>query len=181
MTEATIPSSVPSSVDYHEAATVFIAEVLPELEDAAPVLVDRYLRGEPLTGSEAPSGLGFNIGVLDPEVVECFRHLMEALKFAVVHLGLLSLVQNWWFGRGRAKREQAIVRGVQEVMANEAAVKDCVATMVRAVVALEKSRGNAVTDASVESEITNALAAGIERNIVAPPEAANSVRPNDTV
>jgi hypothetical protein len=155
--------------DYRAVASTFIAELLPELHDAAPLLVERFDRGEPLTGSEAPSGLGFNIGLLDPVVLESFQHLMGAFRFAVMNLGLLSLVQNWWFSRGRKLREEKIVHGVEELVAHDVEMKKCIAQMADMIVALERSRGNTTPPDAARSEIASAIAAGIEQRRLLPP------------
>ncbi len=71
-----------------------LGELIPELEYAAPVLLERWDRGDPLVGTTSPADLGFETGAVDSVLLELFKSLVPYVK-TVLSWGVLRVVQAW--------------------------------------------------------------------------------------
>lgn len=71
-----------------------VRELVPELEYAAPTLVSRFNRGEPLVVTIPPSELGFEGGAVDHVLLELFKALVPYVK-AALGCGMLTMIQSW--------------------------------------------------------------------------------------
>lgn len=80
-------------IDERTAAAAILGELIPELEYAAPVLLERLERGEPLVERKSPSDLGFDTGTIDPQLLELFRTLAP-LVTAALSSGMLLILHK---------------------------------------------------------------------------------------
>ena len=71
-----------------------LGELIPELQYAAPVLLERFERGEPLVGTTSPTDLGFDTSQLDPVLLEFFKALVPHVQM-VLGWGVLTVLQTW--------------------------------------------------------------------------------------
>src|SRR5258707_2022716 len=71
-----------------------LGALIPELEYAAPVLLERSDRGDPLVGTTSPTDLGFEIGAVDSVLLELFKSLAPYVK-TVLSWGVLRVIQAW--------------------------------------------------------------------------------------
>ncbi|HET8797015.1 MAG TPA: hypothetical protein VFO89_04975 [Thermoanaerobaculia bacterium] len=103
--------TMPSPGQPEEDAIVasIVRELVPELEYAAPTLVRRFNRGEPLVETIPPSELGFEGGAVDHVLLELFKALVPYVK-AALGCGMLTMIQSWrWHERSsRSQAEQAV-------------------------------------------------------------------------
>jgi hypothetical protein len=86
------------------AATI-LGELIPELEYAAPVLLERSDRGDPLVGTTSPTDLGFETGSVDSVLLELFKSLVPYVRM-ILGWGVLIVVQGW-LSAGRESRHHA--------------------------------------------------------------------------
>ena len=80
-------------IDERTATAAILGELIPELEYAAPVLLERLERGEPLVERKSPSDLGFDTGTIDPQLLELFRTLAPLVTSALSS-GMLAILQK---------------------------------------------------------------------------------------
>ena len=80
-------------IDERTAAAAILGELIPELEYAAPVLLERLERGRPLVERKSPSDLGFDTGTIDPQLLELFRALAPYVT-AALSSGILVILQK---------------------------------------------------------------------------------------
>lgn len=80
-------------IDERTAAAVIVGELIPELEYAAPVLLERLDSGQPLVERKSPSDLGFDTGTIDPHLLELFRALAPLVTSALSS-GVLIILQK---------------------------------------------------------------------------------------
>ncbi len=80
-------------IDERTAAAAILGELIPELEYAAPVLLERLERGRPLVERKSPSDLGFDTGTIDPQLLELFRALAPYVT-AALSSGMLLILQK---------------------------------------------------------------------------------------
>jgi len=69
-----------------------LGELIPELEYAAPLLLERSERGEPLVGTTSPTDPGFETGALDSVLLELFKSLVPYVR-TVLSWGVLRVIQ----------------------------------------------------------------------------------------
>lgn len=80
-------------IDERTAAAAILGHLIPQLEYAAPVLLDRLDRGLPLVERKSPSDLGFDTGTIDAGTLELFRVLAPYVT-TVLSCGLLVILQK---------------------------------------------------------------------------------------
>jgi len=80
-------------IDERTAAAAILGHLIPQLEYAAPVLLDRLDRGLPLVERKSPSDLGFDTGMIDTGTLELFRVLVPYVT-AALSSGLLAILQK---------------------------------------------------------------------------------------
>jgi len=86
-------------------AAAILGELIPELEYAAPVLLERSEHGDPLVGTTSPTDLGFETGAVDSVLLELFKALVPYVK-TVLSWGVLRVIQEW-LSSGRESRHHA--------------------------------------------------------------------------
>lgn len=69
-----------------------IGELIPELAYAAPVLLERFDRGDRLVTTASPTDVGFETGAVDSVLLEFFKALVPSVR-TVLGYGVLGLVQ----------------------------------------------------------------------------------------
>jgi hypothetical protein len=92
-------------IDERTAAAAILGELIPQLEYAAPVLLERLDCGEPLVERKSPSELGFDTGMIDPQLLELFRALAPYVT-AALSCGLLGILQKQSQAESRAALAQ---------------------------------------------------------------------------
>lgn len=85
-----------------------LGELIPELEYAAPVLLERTDRGDPLVGTTSPADLGFETGAVDSVLLELFKSLVPYVK-TMLSLGVLSVVQAWLLSERETRQNAELV------------------------------------------------------------------------
>lgn len=89
-------------IDERTAAAAILGQLIPQLEYAAPVLLERLDRGQPLVEQKSPSDLGFDTGTIDAGTIELFRVLAPYVT-AALSSGLLAIVQKKSLTESRAE------------------------------------------------------------------------------
>lgn len=84
--------------DEEVVTAAILGELVPQLEYAAPKLLERYHRGEPLVAQASRADLGFE-GGLDPVLLEFFKALVPCVE-KILGWGTLGVVQTWIYRRG---------------------------------------------------------------------------------
>ena len=92
---------LPPMMEERTVAAAILGELVPELEYAAPCLLDRLKSGAPLIDRKSPSDIGFEIGRIDAQLLELFRALASYVS-AMLSYGILELVQS----RGKKSQEE---------------------------------------------------------------------------
>ena len=82
-----------------------LGELIPELEYAAPVLLERSDRGDPLVRATSPTDLGFETGSVDSVLLELFKSLVPYVR-TILGWGVLIVIQGW-LSAGRESRHHA--------------------------------------------------------------------------
>lgn len=104
-------------------AAAILGELIPELEYAAPVLLERSERGDPLVGTTSPTDLGFETGAVDSVLLEFFKALVPYVK-TVLSWGVLRVIQEW-LASGRESRHHAdLVAALNALIAEHANLRE---------------------------------------------------------
>ena len=85
-----------------------LGELVPELGYAAPLLLERFDRGEPLIQPTSPTDPGFDGGKVDPVLLEFFKALVPFVKTAL-SWGMLVIVQNWLLHKSSSRAQAELV------------------------------------------------------------------------
>jgi hypothetical protein len=80
-------------MDERTATAAILGQLIPQLEYAAPVLLDRLERGLPLVEQKSPTDLGFDTGTIDSGTLELFRVLAPYVT-AALSSGLFVIIQS---------------------------------------------------------------------------------------
>lgn len=102
--------------DEDAIAAAIIGELLPELEYAAPVLLERFNDGEPLVLTTPPTDLGFGTGAVDSVLLELFKALVPHVKTAL-SCGMLTVVQGWFLYEHAARNHAAQAAQLKTLLA----------------------------------------------------------------
>lgn len=102
-----------------------LGELLPELEYAAPLLLERSERGDPLVGTTSPTDLGFETGVVDSVLLEFFKALVPYVK-AVLDSGVLSIIQGWMAAARETRHHSELIAGVNSLIEENAKLRQAV-------------------------------------------------------
>jgi hypothetical protein len=94
-----------------------LGELIPELEYAAPLLLERSDRGDPLVGTTSPTDPGFETGAVDSVLLEFFKSLVPYVR-TVLSWGMLRVIQAW-FSSQRESRQQAELLAMLNVLLAE--------------------------------------------------------------
>lgn len=106
--------------DEDAIAAAIVGELLPELEYAAPVLLERFNDGEQLVLTTPPTDLGFGTGAVDSVLLEFFKALVPYVKTAL-SCGILTVVQGWFVYGSSARNHAAQVAQLNTVITQNAA------------------------------------------------------------
>jgi len=132
-------------MEEREVAAAILGELIPELEYAAPVLLERLENGEPLVGRTSPTDLGFDGGRIDPQLLDLFKTLAPYVT-AMLSYGMFRIVQS------REKKSQDELRAEMRVLGIE--VQEAIGEIKRT---LNKS-GDPVSQSEIEEAILAARA-----------------------
>lgn len=93
-------------MDESTITAAILGQLIPAFEYASPVLLERVERKEPLIARRSPSDPGFEIGRIDPGLLELFELLVPYVKTALGY-GLLGILQTWLIHeRGKAAESE---------------------------------------------------------------------------
>lgn len=94
-----------------------LGELIPELEYAAPVLLERSDRGDPLVGTTSPTDPGFETGAVDSVLLELFKSLVPYVKL-MLSWGVLRIIQAWLSSQ-RESRQQTDLLSMLNLLLSE--------------------------------------------------------------
>lgn len=105
----------------HEKAitAAILGELIPELEYAAPVLLERFESGDPLVGTPSPTDLGFETGAVDSVLLEFFKALVPYVK-AALSCGMLGILQTWLLYERDSRSQAEQVAALRALMDKDA-------------------------------------------------------------
>lgn len=136
-------------IDHRTATAAILGELIPELEYASTLLLERLDAGLPLVERRSPSDLGFETGSIDPQVLELFRTLAPYVTAAA------GILQSWLVhNRGKQSREEWQT-AVRQLRSHDAELRQALASV-----------GKALSDASVpvtQAELDDAIADAMAR------------------
>lgn len=98
-----------------------LGELIPELEYAAPLLLARSDRGEPLVGATSPTDVGFETGAVDSVLLELFKALIPYVK-TILTWGVLRVVQEWLTSHRESRQRADIVAALTLLAAENASM-----------------------------------------------------------
>lgn len=96
-----------------------LGELIPELQYAAPLLLERLDRGEPLVGTAPPTDLGFDPGAVDSVLLEFFKALVPYVK-TVLGLGMLPALQAWQSSKRDSRHHAELVARLDVLIEQDA-------------------------------------------------------------
>jgi hypothetical protein len=141
--------------EQREIAAVILGELIPELEYAAPLLLERLEEGKPLVDRRSPPDLGFETGAIDPRLLELFRNLAPFVNAALSY-GLLGLVQSWLMRR-------STVKSLGEIQAALVSAQIENEKLRQAFEAMRSRLNGAVGGPVTKAEFDETMAAAVER------------------
>jgi hypothetical protein len=94
--------------DENTITAAILGELIPELEYAAPRLLMRLERGEPLVQTTPQTDLGFVGGPVDPVLLEFFKALVPYVKTAL-GCGMLGILQTWLLSKRDARHQAELI------------------------------------------------------------------------
>jgi hypothetical protein len=141
--------------DENAIAAAIVGELLPELEYAAPVLLERFNDGEPLVLTTPPTDLGFGTGAVDSVLLEFFKAIVPHVKTAL-SCGMLTAVQGWFLYEHAARNHAAQAAQLKALLAENqhAALYQSVAGLAAL---LTRKDGAPVSVEDVVSAIVDAM------------------------
>jgi len=105
-----------------------LGELIPELEYAAPVLLERSHCGDPLVGTTSPTDLGFETGAVDSVLLELFKSLVPYVN-AVLGWGVLRIFQAWLSSRRESRHHGELMSMLNALLAENAQLRQTVGWM----------------------------------------------------
>lgn len=102
-----------------------LGELIPELEYAAPVLLERSDRGDPLVGTTSPTDLGFETGAVDSVLLELFKSLAPYVKM-VLSWGVLRVIQAWLSSERDSRRGTELLATLHVVIAENTKLRQTI-------------------------------------------------------
>lgn len=102
-----------------------LGELIPELEYAAPVLLERSDRGDPLVGTTSPTDLGFGTGAVDSVLLELFKSLAPYVK-TVLSWGVLRVIQAWLSSQRESRQHEELLAMLNVLFAENARLRQAV-------------------------------------------------------
>jgi len=102
-----------------------LGELIPELEYAAPVLLERSDRGDPLVGTTSPTDPGFETGAVDSVLLELFKSLVPYVKL-VLSWGVLRIIQAWLSSQRETRHHADLFTSLNVLIAENAKLRQAV-------------------------------------------------------
>lgn len=130
-------------------------ELIPELEYAAPVLLERAERGDPLVGTTSPADLGFETGAVDSVLLELFKSLVPSVKM-VLSWGVLVVLQGWVSADRESRHHAELVVTLNALIDENAKLRQAVQTIAEL---LARREGAPVS----RDDVVEAIAAATHR------------------
>jgi hypothetical protein len=112
-------------VDRDTITAAILGELLPELEYAAPLLLERWDRGDPLVGTTSPADLGFETGAIDSVLLELFKSLVPYVK-TVLSWGVLRVIQAWLLSQRESRQHAELIATLNALFAEDARLRQAV-------------------------------------------------------
>ncbi|HKO59256.1 MAG TPA: hypothetical protein VJ276_25545 [Thermoanaerobaculia bacterium] len=132
-----------------------LGELLPELQYAAPVLLERSDRGDPLVASTSPADIGFETGAVDSVLLELFKTLVPYVK-AALGWGVLRVVQTWLASQRESRHHAELVASLTALLAENAKLRQAFES-----IAAVRSRREGV--AASTADVVDSIADAAER------------------
>lgn len=107
-----------------------LGELVPELEYAAPLLLERSERSDPLVGTTSPTDLGFETGAVDSVLLELFKSLVPYVK-TLMTWGMLTLVQTWLLSERESRQHAELVANLNALVEENAKLRQTVETIAQ--------------------------------------------------
>lgn len=107
-----------------------LGELVPELEYAAPLLLERSERGDPLVGTTSPTDLGFETGAVDSVLLELFKSLVPYVK-TLMTWGMLTVVQTWLLSQRESRQHAELVANLNALVEENAKLRQTVETIAQ--------------------------------------------------
>jgi hypothetical protein len=115
-----------------------LGELVPQAEYAAPVLLERFERGEPLVQPTSPTDLGFEGGAVDSVALEFFKAFVPYVK-AALGAGMLTILQTWHVSRRSADGQAEMIAALTRVVEENAKLREAVEAIARVMSAMDKA------------------------------------------
>ncbi len=138
--------------DENKLTAAILGELIPELEYAAPVLLERCERGDPLVGTTSPTDLGFETGAVDSVLLEFFTSLVPYVQ-TVLGWGVLNVVQTWVLSQRESRQHVELVAALNAIIDENAKLRHTVETIAQL---LARREGVPVTTQDVVESIAAA-------------------------
>ena len=134
-------------------AAAILGELIPELEYAAPVLLERSDRGDPLVGTTSPTDLGFETGAVDSVLLELFKSLVPYVK-TVLSWGMLRVIQAWFSSQRESSHHAELLAVLNGLIAENARLRE---TVERIAELLARREGASVSAEDIVQSIVAAI------------------------
>jgi hypothetical protein len=105
-----------------------LGELIPELEYAAPMLLERSDRGDPLVGTTSPTDPGFETGAVDSVLLEFFKALVPYVRM-VLTWGVLRVIQAWLSSQRESRQHAELLAMLNVLLAENARLRQTVETI----------------------------------------------------
>jgi len=138
--------------DKRMAAAAILGELIPELEYAAPILLDRLDRGLPLVEHKLSLDLGFDTGTFDARPLNLFR-VMAPHVISALNSGVFGIVQSQFL---HDRSEEELRAALAQLQMGSVELQHNVESIARAL------SGSATVPVG-PSEVQEAIAAAITR------------------
>lgn len=132
-----------------------LGELIPELEYAAPVLLERSERGESLVAPASPTDIGFETGAVDSVLLELFKALLPYVH-TVLSWGVLGVVQTWLLSERGAREHAALLASLDAAIEENVKLRQAVEAIAQL---LARREGAAISS----HDVVESIAAAIER------------------
>lgn len=111
--------------DKNTIAADILGELIPQLGYAAPVLLQRFERGEPLVGAKSSTDLGFDPGPVDSVILEFFKALVPYVQ-AALGWGALGVLQAWRLSKKGSRSQAELTATLGALIGENAKLREAV-------------------------------------------------------
>jgi hypothetical protein len=132
-----------------------LGELVPELEHAAPLLLERSQRGIPLVGRTSATDPGFETGAVDSVLLELFKALVPYVQ-TVLTWGVLRVIQASVSGARESRRQIELVAMLNALVAENVRVRQAVEAIAEVLARHERAPVSA-------DEVVRSIAAATDR------------------